>query len=577
MGCGGFILLALFVYLIGNSSIPLWDRDEPRYTVASREMAQSGDWVRPTFLGEPRLNKPIFIYWLQAGSMTWLGESPFAARLPSAIAMTLTLSMLAYVLPKIVGRRRAFWTVFVLGSSVLVISAAKIALTDAVLLLWITTAQLCLYAIWRGKGTWLTCAIFAAAIGLALLTKGPVVLAMLATTIAALAVLQWITPGRTQRRSFSGDSESMMLAVSGKVLMVLAIIAAIGLPWVLAIEARQPGWLVSTIGGEVVKRGTAPMENHGGWPGYYATLIWATFFPWSIFLIAALVLGFKLRASPFTRFALAAVVGPWVMLEIYATKLPHYLLPAYPFLAFLVANVISLARRRLTNSVSDKPYMIAVSIGAGVVTLVALGLVLIPAMSDGESGKHYFAMIAMMSFIIGSAWYAVFKLSEKRVVLAGAFMGLATMVGAVMLGVMYLPHTKALQVSERVARVLADNGGTGPSTAGKVVMVGYKEPSLGFYQGGTIREEEHADFLARTPQEKWPTWVVSDTTLWEAKPEQIKKQFKVLGRVRGLNVAQGPRADVTVLRRIATGNANFVIELPATRPIPKPPKNPLAN
>ena len=36
----------------------------------------------------------------------------------------------------------------------------------------------------------------------------------------------------------------------------------------------------------------------------------------------------------------AAVIGPWLVLEFFGTKLPHYILAAFPALAFLTANAI---------------------------------------------------------------------------------------------------------------------------------------------------------------------------------------------------------------------------------------------
>src|SRR6478609_489006 len=87
-------LAAGIVYLAGNRSVGLWDRDEPRYAQASRQMLQSGNWIVPYYLDEPRLKKPPLIYWCQASAMKLFGAEgdagTFAARLPSVIAMLLT-------------------------------------------------------------------------------------------------------------------------------------------------------------------------------------------------------------------------------------------------------------------------------------------------------------------------------------------------------------------------------------------------------------------------------------------------------------------------------------------------------
>src|SRR6476620_11558269 len=108
------IAVAALIYLVGNASIPLWDRDEPRNAQAARQMLQSGDWVVPHFLDQVRTAKPPFTYWCQAIAMAAFGDNAFAARFPSAIAMALTLAVIAFVLVKWVDPDRAFWTVFIL-------------------------------------------------------------------------------------------------------------------------------------------------------------------------------------------------------------------------------------------------------------------------------------------------------------------------------------------------------------------------------------------------------------------------------------------------------------------------------
>ncbi len=93
-------LLLLFVAVIiidslGNNTLPLIDRDEPRFAEASREMRQTGDFVIPRVNGEYRFDKPPLIYWCQAGSTALLGESDFSVRLPSALFAAATAVLTA--------------------------------------------------------------------------------------------------------------------------------------------------------------------------------------------------------------------------------------------------------------------------------------------------------------------------------------------------------------------------------------------------------------------------------------------------------------------------------------------------
>ena len=92
------IFASCVIYLLGSARVPLWDRDEPRNAEAARQMLQSGDWVVPHFLDKIRTAKPPFTNWCQALAMKCFGGTAFAARFPSASAMTLTLILLAAVL-----------------------------------------------------------------------------------------------------------------------------------------------------------------------------------------------------------------------------------------------------------------------------------------------------------------------------------------------------------------------------------------------------------------------------------------------------------------------------------------------
>ena len=85
----GFCLL---VWLPGFFTLPPTDRDESRFVQASRQMIETGDYVRIMNGDEPRNRKPIGIHWLQvpfAAAARSLGMWPrtnpvWPYRLPSA-------------------------------------------------------------------------------------------------------------------------------------------------------------------------------------------------------------------------------------------------------------------------------------------------------------------------------------------------------------------------------------------------------------------------------------------------------------------------------------------------------------
>src|SRR4026209_2302277 len=64
----------------------LLDPDEAHYAELTREMLHSGSWLVPLLDGKPFIDKPVRFHWLQGASVWLLGETEFAARLPSAVA-----------------------------------------------------------------------------------------------------------------------------------------------------------------------------------------------------------------------------------------------------------------------------------------------------------------------------------------------------------------------------------------------------------------------------------------------------------------------------------------------------------
>ena len=238
------------LYLAGNASVPLWDRDEPRYAQTSRQMLHSGDWIVPRLLDEPREKKPVFIYWCQATAMKAFGDDAFAARFPSVIFVTLTLIVIASVVWNAFGPRRALWTTLIFATSALTIAAAKMCITDGVLILFVVMAQICFYAIWRGRGSWPVFVVLGLSVGLGVLTKGPVVPAIIVLTWMGLLVLS----GRSAISNFRSEVSNRRISLLAKWIVAAVIAAAVVTPWLIAIEHRLPGYTLRTIRSEVLER-----------------------------------------------------------------------------------------------------------------------------------------------------------------------------------------------------------------------------------------------------------------------------------------------------------------------------------
>src|SRR5215469_1623276 len=103
-----FFACVLF-HTLGTWSLPLIDRDEPRFAEASREMMERGDYIIPYFNNQFRFDKPPLTYWTQIASYKIFGENDFAARFPSAIAAALVALSLAIGGSRFGGERVGWW------------------------------------------------------------------------------------------------------------------------------------------------------------------------------------------------------------------------------------------------------------------------------------------------------------------------------------------------------------------------------------------------------------------------------------------------------------------------------------
>jgi 4-amino-4-deoxy-L-arabinose transferase-like glycosyltransferase len=329
-----------------------------------------------------------------------------------------------------------------------------------------------------------------------------------------------------------------------KLIVAIAVLLAVVGPWLYLVARRESSFLGTGVSHDVFTRIVRPLEGHRGPPGYHLALIFGTFLPWSALLPMAVVSAWQNRRfHPRLRFALAAVLGPWVMFELVQTKLPHYMLPVFPPLAFLAADAIVRCLRGAKDDLRRTSFAVAAGVVGAAVFGLGVAACVASARLDGRPGIAAAApALAGLAFAV-----AVVMAFARRRVAAGLLslgLGMAA-VYAVLFGV-YLPRADYLSLSRRVAAVLHREGATGP---GESVMLDYKEPSLAFYQGGTIRENS-ASVLSHRLLDAAPRWLVITDEVWQRTPADVRARVEVVRAVRGFAYADGGRVvEVVVVRR----------------------------
>ena len=478
------LLLCLGLYLPGLASLPVTDRDEARFAQSSRQMIETGDWVRIRFRDEARNKKPAGIYWLQALAVEAVSDASSDAiwpyRLPSFLAAMLA-SCLTFALGRnLVGAPAALLGAALLTSSLGLAVEAHLAKTDAVLLACVVAAQLAFGETYRRARagqtvSWPWAALFWAALGAGALIKGPVLPLLAALTGFALA---------------AADREARWLR-NLRPLWGVPLFLLIVAPWLLAIISATGGQFVQeSLGHDFFAKIVGVQEGHGAPPGAYLVALALTFWPGSLFLDSALSRAWAERDRPSQRFLLAWIVPFWAAIELVPTKLPHYALPIYPALALLAGHA-------LFNAMTRPLWMRAATALCWAAATLALAGALALGPAFLGAGPSLPGIAAAAALVLGGGWILVRSWRDPAPGRAAGAALLALLIYAP--GFHYVaPALDRLWIS-RDAAVLARQAAA-PDRP--VALVGYNEPSLIFLLGTATRIEsadEAARYLAATP------------------------------------------------------------------------------
>lgn len=532
------LLICVLAWLPGFFTLPPLDRDESRFAQATKQMLESGDYININLGDGPRYEKPVGIYWLQAASTAVLGTGPrnqiWTYRIPSLLGALTAVAATFFLVRLFAGIETAFAAGLLLGMSVLLMSEAKIAKTDAALVGCITVAQAVLMRIYLSVRTPDTVMpptrglvmLGWTAFALGILIKGPVVVLVCGASIIAVSLAdrdwRWL---------------SRLHALTGFGLAVLIIA-----PWAIAIGIVSGGQFYQTsLGGDFATKLIGEQETHGGPYGYYAMLAHLTFWPGSLALLPGIVLGITRWREPAIRYLLLWAATAWLMFEIAPTKLPHYVLPAYPAIAALCAVWLT------DVAASSRSLRVAAAVSLALFVLVGIalgGFVAWAPEQYGSGGTIALYLLAAMGVIAALA-VLVPALKGQRLAAAGmACLSAVILYSAA--GLLSVPRLDQLWLSPRLADSVARHA---MPEDPPIVTAGYAEPSISFLLGTRTALETGAG--AALIAGKTGGLVLVDSGENDTFLKLIAEaggKAEALDEISGLNYSRGRETRITLYR-----------------------------
>jgi len=362
------LLLAAVAGLYGArlGATGFWAPDEPRYGQVAEELRAGRHGAAGLVLlrlnDEPYTQKPPLYFWLAAAAGVPLGRvTETAARLPSAAAGVALVALALAFGRRLLGPRSALLGAALLATGFAFADDARRVQLDVLLALFETLALLAFWRLDRGiGGRRANQALLHAALGLAVLTKGPV--GFLVPLLVAAAFLAWERRLGALRAAFPWWGPLLSIAP--------------GLAWIGgALALAPPGFFGEAVVDNLFGRFFAG-TSHGRPFYYYLYQFPLGFLPWFLLAPAVWSAGrrelFAPGADPEARrawrFLLAWVGATLAFFSLSGGKRGIYALPCHPAAALLVADAVwrrARARGGVPPLVHGVTALLAAALAAG--------------------------------------------------------------------------------------------------------------------------------------------------------------------------------------------------------------------
>ncbi len=334
-----FLLLILtsFLFTFKIGTIPIIDGDSAFYGNVARNIVKTGDWLTlNTSVPGDIFDKPPLTFWINAACFKLFGINEFALGIWNSL-FAVGIVFLTYLIAQIFfSSSIALLSSTILATSAVFFYQARLPMQDVALTFFITLAFYAFLLFDQKKKTFglYLCSISCA---LALLTKGPVGLAL-----PALAIFLYYLFGQ-RWKNYNSQTYWLHLPLS---LVLFLIISA---PWFIYEYQKLGPDFLNVFIGRNFGRYLKPVDINPN-PQYdfytYPLYLLLIMLPWSGFVYPALIYNFK-KQRPQTLFL---IIWALAVLGFFSfslnVKIMRYVHPLMPALAILIALLLSYSKEK---------------------------------------------------------------------------------------------------------------------------------------------------------------------------------------------------------------------------------------
>ncbi len=316
-----FIALAAILF-VNNGRVSLWDQDEAAYAGFAKRMIETHNYVVPDFTWSFPHRKPPLHFWLITVAYRILGVNEFAVRFFVALSLLGVYLMIYFFGRRFIGEKAAFYSAIVLGTSFFAPLLGKIAVTDGLLLFFHTLAGFSLLYVLEQR-RWIYVLWFYVAVAGGLLVKGPPILIFVGLFVILLFALH---PKRMN-----------LIILHPWFFGWFALLPLLW--WGYRAWHQNPDFIRWLIDWYVIRRTKGAVFGQTGPVGYYLATIVVFFASYFVFFPAAFKNAIKaLWEKPKNQWFLlgAWMVSGWFIYEFIKSKLPSYVIAAYPAIAMAI-------------------------------------------------------------------------------------------------------------------------------------------------------------------------------------------------------------------------------------------------